>query len=68
MRFMEAGKWAERRFDPESRPDRRTIAAWVESGDLPGRRLGKKLYIDDDAFMAAQTGDEMVDRVLAAGR
>lgn len=35
-------------FSPESRPDPRTVRAWVDNGHLYGERRGKIFYVDPD--------------------
>lgn len=35
-------------FSPASRPDPRTVRAWVDRGELYGERRGGILYVDPD--------------------
>lgn len=35
-------------FTPGSRPDRRTVLAWVRHGTLHGERRGNTWYVDPD--------------------
>lgn len=35
-------------FTPDSRPDPRTVRAWIERGEVWGRRIGGRWYVDPD--------------------
>ncbi len=45
-------------------PDPRVIRAWIDSGELPGRRVGRKYYVDAESFEES-TGNELADRILS---
>lgn len=65
MKLIKAETWARRYFDKEDRPDLRTVRGWVRDGYVPGREVGPKLvYVDEDAWLAQQTGDPLADKVL----
>lgn len=64
MRLIEAHKWAEKHFDPDSRPPEVTIMRWLRQGKLPARKVGGKWYVDEHAWLAGD--DELVRRVLDA--
>lgn len=61
-RYIDAQTLAERYFDPSCRPDHRTIRSWVRNGDIEGKEIGRKVYIDEVAFVAS-TGDALFDHV-----
>lgn len=63
MRLMLASDFIEKRFDPACRPDERTVRAWVRAGVLAGREIGRRVYVDDAAFMA-ETGNALADKIL----
>lgn len=65
MKLISVDEFRERYFTEASRPDPRTVRAWVEDGHVPGRVIGpKRCYIDRDAWEAMSTGDALADKVL----
>lgn len=65
MRLLLADTWAARRFDPKDAPDARTVRAWVRKGEVPGREIGRRVYVDDEAFCAS-TGNSLTDKIMAS--
>ena len=63
MRLVLAETFAGRHFDPKDAPDLRTIRDWVRLGKLPGREIGRRTYVDEEAFLRS-TGNAMADKIL----
>lgn len=65
MKLIKAETWARRYFGEGDRPDLRTVRRWIREGYVPGREMGPKLvYVDEDAWLQQQTGNELADKVL----
>lgn len=62
MRFVKLAEFRRRYFDAP-RPSERTLRRQVESGELPGKRMGKLYYIDLHKWLA--DGDALVERTIA---
>ncbi len=63
MKLLAASEWVAKYF--EKPPDLRTVRGWVENGEVPGRVLGKKTFIDDEAWRASvATGNSLADKAL----
>lgn len=57
-------EWIERRFgDAKKKPHPSSVRRWIENGDLPGKKIGGRYYVEID-IEAVSTGNEIVDRVL----
>lgn len=52
----------QRLFSPESAPHTHTVRRWIDQRRLPGKKIGGRYYIDDDAFTAS--GNPLVAKVL----
>ena len=65
MRLVLAKTWIQRHFDAADAPDERTVREWVRRGEIPGREIGRRTYVDDEAF-ARSTGNALADRIEAA--
>lgn len=65
MKLMLATEWTEKYFSEASRPAEITVMRWLRDGNLPGRKVGGRWYVDEHAWLAA--GDDLVQRVLEAG-
>lgn len=63
MRLIKAKTFANRYFDPEDRPDERTVRDWVRRGEVAGRLAGRLVYVDADAW-EAETGNALADNIL----
>jgi hypothetical protein len=59
---MLATVWAKARFDEASRPDERTVRHWVRNGVVPGREIGRRVYVDDAAF-SRSSGNPLADKI-----
>jgi len=60
-------EWIAMRFTrAQKKPHPSSVRRWVESGDLPGKKIGGRWYVDIDAE-AISTGNELADKVLRAG-
>lgn len=64
MKLISIAEFREKYFSAGSRPDVRTVRRWVEDGTVPGRVVGKLIYINEDAWRRTATGNELADRVL----
>lgn len=62
-KLMTVREWRERYFSESSAPSELTVRRWLQSGEVPGRKIGGNWYVDDAAWLAG--GDELVARVLA---
>lgn len=65
MRLVLARTWIGRHFDEGDAPDERTVRDWVRRGEIPGREIGRRTYVDDEAFTQS-TGNALADRIEAA--
>ncbi|MBK5942756.1 hypothetical protein [Halorhodospira halophila] len=63
MRLITVDQFRQRYFADGSRPDRRTVRSWIESGEIPGRAVGKRHYVDEEAWLA-DSEHELVEHVL----
>lgn len=63
MKLITPQVWAERHFDPECRPAEITIMRLLRDGKLPGRKVGGKWFIDEQAWLAGD--DDLLNRILA---
>lgn len=63
MRLVKCETFAERYFDPECRPDPRTIRSWVKNGAVAGKIIQSTTYVDVDAFERT-TGYALVDKIM----
>lgn len=50
-----ARTWIRETFEPGSRPTLAQVVAWIEAGEVPGRVLGDKAYVDADRFAVAES-------------
>lgn len=62
MKLMLATEWAAKYFTEDSRPSEVTLARWLRDGKVPGRRVGGRQYVDEDAWLAGD--DDLVRRAL----
>ena len=62
MRLLTPLAFADKYFGDESRPSELTLARWLRSEKLPGRKIGGKWYVDEHAWLAGD--DDLVRRVL----
>lgn len=51
-------------FEPGSIPTAATLREWIDSDEIPGKRIGGKYYIDLDELDT--TEDQLVAAVLTA--
>jgi hypothetical protein len=63
VRLVLAETFAGRHFDPKDAPDLRTVREWVRLGKLPGREIGRRTYVDEEAFLRS-TRNELADKIL----
>lgn len=60
-------EWIERRFgEAKKKPHASSVRRWIESGDIPGKKIGGRYYVELDAEESS-TGNELADRILRAG-
>lgn len=65
MKLILAKTFIERYFDPADAPDERTVRSWVRKGELDGKEIGSRLYINEAAFIG-MTGNAIADKILSA--
>lgn len=59
-------EWIDRRFgSAKQRPAPSSVRRWIEDGELPGKKIGGRYFVDIDAEQG-NTGNELADRVLSA--
>tara|TARA_B100001079_G_scaffold190327_1_gene164182 strand:+ start:11373 stop:11576 length:204 start_codon:yes stop_codon:yes gene_type:complete len=51
-------------FEPGSMPSENTLRAWIDDGEIPGKRIGRKYYIDMSALEDEESA--LIASVLAA--
>ena len=65
--------WTARRFAPGSRPTNATVVRWITAGEIYGRQIGGKWYVDESVRLIStgptpqapiDTGNEVADRIL----
>ena len=57
-------EWIDRRFpQAKKKPHPSSVRRWIESGELPGKKIGGRWYVDEVAEQR-RTGDDVVDRIL----
>lgn len=61
--LVKLSTFIEQHFHVSSRPERATVKSWIDSGEVPGRRIGRDYYVDLDQFEVAQE-DEMLRAIL----
>jgi hypothetical protein len=60
-------EWIERRFgSAKKKPHPASVRRWIERGDLPGKKIGGRYYVEIDVE-ASSTGNALADRVLRFG-
>ena len=67
MKLMSVTKALDTFFSEKSRPDPRVFRAAIAEGDIPGKWIGKRFYVDGDAFSkltTTRTKNPLVARVL----
>ncbi len=62
MLLMTTHAWATKYFSIDCQPAEPTLRRWMQTGALPGRKIGGKWFVDEHAFVAG--GDDLVARVL----
>jgi hypothetical protein len=60
MNLVSAEEFARSEFSRP--PDLRTIRSWISRGDIPGRKIGCRYYVDLAAFRTS-TGNKLADRL-----
>lgn len=64
MAWMKISEYRSR-FSPSSRPDRRTVIARIERGDLVGRLEGGIWYLDPDREPKKASTQDVADAIFA---
>ena len=65
MKLLTAKVFAERYFDPQCKPDVRTVRAWVEKGNVAGKLVNQHVYVDAEAWERS-SGFGLVDKIMNA--
>lgn len=63
MRLILAKTFIQRHFGEPI--DERTVRDWVRKGEVDGREIGRRVYVDEEAFLES-TGDPLADAILKA--
>ena len=63
MKYMGIAEYQKKRFTEESRPELKTLRSWIDNGELPGKRIGRKYFVNITLEEKA-TGNPLVDKVL----
>lgn len=53
--LISARTWIRETFEQGSRPTLAEVAAWIQAGEVPGRVLGERVYVDADRFAVADS-------------
>lgn len=64
-RLMKIADWREKHFEEGSRPTMGTVRAWINSGEIPGERIGSGYYVDMSRW-EKRSNNDLVNKVLAA--
>lgn len=58
-------QWLDKRFgeDNAKRPHPSSVRRWAEAGELPGKKIGGRWFIEIDEE-SASTGNALADQVL----
>lgn len=65
-KLMLLSEWRDQRFVGTRKPSVSTIKRWIESGDLPGRKIGGLYYIDLTAESKVFSNNDLINAVLNA--
>jgi len=52
-------------FEEGSKPTTKTIRTWIDDGELPGRKIGGKYYVDMAKYEAT-SGNPLLDKINQA--
>jgi hypothetical protein len=63
MKYITVEEYIALRYTKIAPPSKRTIIRMINIGDVPGKKVGRRYYIDIDAEIQ-KTGNLLVDRVL----
>ncbi len=59
-------EWIEIRFgSAKKKPHPASVRRWIDRGDIPGKRIGGRYYVEIDGE-SASTGNDLADKVLSA--
>lgn len=67
MKLQSIENWAKEHFVPGSEPDLQRVRRLLREGELPGRKVGGKWYVDLDGFESEPLDDTdpVVNELLA---
>ncbi len=60
--FLAVRPWIEATFAPGSRPTVQTVIRWIRTGDIAGRKIGHRWYVERRRL--PRDGDELARQVL----
>lgn len=66
MQLMTVQRFREQYFEAESRPSLNTLRKWIDEGEIRGKRIGNRYYIDEDGWQSSEVDNPLVARVLSA--
>jgi hypothetical protein len=57
-------EWIKLRFlNAAGKPDPSSVRRWIDAGEIPGKKIGGRYYVDIQAEISS-TGNDLADRVL----
>lgn len=63
MKLMNISEYRRKRFVGTQAPSLSTLKRWIQSGEIPGRKIGGRYYVDMVAE-SKRSGDAKVDEIL----
>lgn len=63
-RLMPVLEWRDARFIGKKKPSVYSIRRWIDRGDLAGKKIGGRYYVDAKAELN-ESGNALVDKVLS---
>lgn len=62
--YVKLSHFIKTEFGPGQAPTKATLMRWIDSNELPGRKIGNIYYVDMQKF--SLTNNDLVNRVLLA--
>ena len=63
MKYITVEEYIALRYTKMAPPSKRTIIRMINDGDVPGKKVGRRYYVDMNAEIH-RTGNPLVNRVL----
>jgi len=64
MKLIPVSEYRELRFVGNKKPSVKTIKRWIQSGDLPGKRIGGLYFVNVAEEELMVTNDDVVNSIL----